>query len=123
MFLKLNNVLLIYRNKIDDVLANGGRYDALVKSFQNPLVNRRKTDGEPLSHPTAVGAMIHLDRVVAILKETEAIDERILVHAAIYSVGHRPQTKEQASLVKDLWNSGVRATVVDHCQVFIFFCL
>lgn len=108
---------MIYRNKIDDVLATGGRYDALVKHFQNPLVNRRRMDGEAPSQPTAVGAMIHLDRVVAKIKETEGSTERALVYAAVYTVGNCPQTKEQASLVKDLWNNGVRATVLDHCQV------
>ena len=89
----------------------------MVRSFQNALVNRKKVDGEPMSQPTVVGGLIHLDRVAAILKETEVVEERVLVYAAIYSVGYRPQTKEQASLVKDLWNNGVRATVLDHCQV------
>ena len=48
---------------------------------------------------------------------TENPDERVLISCVICSVGHRSQTKEQASLVRDLWNVGVRATVLDHCQV------
>lgn len=103
-------------------MATGGRYDALVKSFHNPLVSRRKADGEPLSQPTVVGALIHLDRVSNLLKETEGIGERVLVYAAVYTVGYRPQTKEQASLVKDLWNNGIRATVLDHFQV-VYTCM
>jgi hypothetical protein len=71
-----------------------------------------------MSQQTVVGGLIHLDRIAAILKECEVVEERVLVYAAIYSIGCRPQTKEQASLVKDLWNNGVRATVLDHCQVF-----
>jgi hypothetical protein len=74
-----------------------------------------------MSQPTVVGGLIHLDRVAAILKETEVVEERVLVYVAICTVGYRPQTKEQASLVKDLWNNGVRATVLDHCQVLIIF--
>lgn len=104
------------RNKIDDVLATGGRYDALVKSFQNPLIVRRKADGEPVSQPSVVGGLIHMDKVATILRESEVLEERTLVYAAIYTVGYLPDTKEQASLVKDLWNNGVRATVLDHCQ-------
>ncbi len=114
----INVIFFIHRTKIDDVLATGGRYDALVRSFQNALVNRRRVDGEPMSQQTVVGGLIHLDRIAAILKECEVVEERVLVYAAIYSIGCRPQTKEQASLVKDLWNNGVRATVLDHCQVF-----
>lgn len=73
-----------------------------------------------MSQPTVVGGLMHLDRVAAILKETEVVEERVLVYVAICTVGYRPQTKEQASLVKDLWNNGVRATVLDHCQVLYF---
>lgn len=98
-------------------MATGGRYDALVKSFHNPLVIRRKIDGESPSQPTVVGASIHLDRVATLLKETEGVGERVLVYAAVYTVGYCPQTKEQAALVKDLWNNGIRATVLDHFQV------
>lgn len=102
-------------------MATGGRYDALVKSFHNPLVNRRKIDGEPLSQPTVVGAMIHMDRVSTLLKETEGVGERMLVYAAVYTVGYSPQTKEQTSLIRDLWNNGIRATVLDHFQVICTF--
>lgn len=116
---RCNNWMIYSRNKIDDVLATGGRYDALVKCFRNPLVVRRKADGEPINLPSVVGGLIHLDKVTTMLKESEVLEERVLVDAAIYTVGYLPDTKEQASLVKDLWNNGVRATVLDHCQVFI----
>lgn len=61
-----------------------------------------------------------MDKVATILRESEVLEERTLVYAAIYTVGYLPDTKEQASLIKDLWNNGVRATVLDHCQVFHF---
>ena len=107
----------VFRSKIDDVLATGGRYDSLIKCFENPLVNRRKIDAESSHQPTVVGGVIHLDRISTILKGSEGADERVLVYAAVYAVGSRPQTKEQASLIKDLWNNGIRAIVLDHCQV------
>jgi len=103
------------------VLAAGGRYDALVKSFENPLINRRnKMDGETVLQPTVVGGSIYLDKVVTLMKNLDRPDERVLITAAICTVGYRPQSKEQASLVRDLWNAGVRATVLDHCQVGLF---
>lgn len=102
------------------MLASGGRYDALIKTFQNPLINRRRADGEPIKQPTVVGAVIHVERLATILKENENVDRRIHVDAAVCTVGHRPQTKEQAALVKDLWNNGIRATILDHCQVSSF---
>ena len=58
-----------------------------------------------------------MDKVVSILKEMENPEEHVLVTAVICTLGYRPQIKEQASLVRDLWNNGVRATVLDHCQV------
>ncbi|XP_046647623.1 LOW QUALITY PROTEIN: eIF-2-alpha kinase GCN2-like [Daphnia pulicaria] len=74
------------KTKIDDVLATGGRYDALVRSFQNALVNRNKVDGEPMSQPTVVGGFIHLDRVAAILKETEVVERNSIITVFIINI-------------------------------------
>lgn len=97
-------------------MASGGRYDKLVTSFRKPLIVRRKGEEEP-SQPAIVGGSVHMDKVVSILKDTGNSEEQMLVSAVICTLGYRPQIKEQASLVKDLWNNGVRATVLDHCQV------
>lgn len=108
---------MLFRSKIAEILASGGRYDALITSFRNPLIVRRKGDGEEITQPACVGGSIHMDKVVSILKEMENPEEHVLVTAVICTLGYRPQIKEQASLVRDLWNNGVRATVLDHCQV------
>jgi hypothetical protein len=58
----------------------------LVRSFQNALVNRKKVDGEPMSQPTVVGGLIHLDRVAAILKETEVVERNSIIMVFIINI-------------------------------------
>ena len=101
-------------------MATGGRYDSLVASFRNPVVNRSRMmeSDESMAYPAAVGALIHVDKVISILKEHHD-ESAALVDVAISTVGHQPLTKEQASLVKDFWNNGIKATIVDHFEVII----
>ena len=40
------------------------------------------------------------------------------VDVVVATVGPQPLTRQQAALVSELWNGGVRATTLDHCQVF-----
>ncbi len=58
----------------------------MVRSFQNALVNRNKVDGEPMSQPTVVGGFIHLDRVAAILKETEVVERNSIITVFIINI-------------------------------------
>ena len=97
-------------------MASGGRYDALVTSFRKAHIVRRKGE-EEVYQPAIVGGSIHVDKVVSILKDMGNSEEQVLVSAVICTLGYRPQIKEQALIVRDLWNNGVRATVLDHCQV------
>ena len=68
---------------------------------------------ESMTYPAAVGALIHVDKVISILKEHHD-ESAALVDVAISTVGHQPLTKEQASLVKDFW-------IISRFQFFKFY--
>jgi len=116
------------RNMLIEVLATGGRYDDLVASFRNQssikFINRIshcqpiiKMENDTVSPPCAIGAVIHLDKLISVVKESCSKEEGMVVSVVVCTVGHRPLTKEKAWLVRDLWNSGITATTMDHLQV------
>ena len=118
-----------------ETLAVGGRYDALLTSYHNPLLVRVKTDSAaPESTTTTtttttpaavVGAVLYSDKIVAVVKEDDvarhqftAADVAVCTPAAATAAA-RPAsvTKELALLLRQLWNRRVRASPVDHLQV------
>lgn len=116
------------RNMLIEVLATGGRYDDLVASFRNQssikFINRIshgqptiKMENDVVSPPCAIGAVIHLDKLISVVKESCSKEESMVASVVICTVGHRPLTKEKAWLIRDLWDSGITATTMDHLQV------
>ncbi|CAL8138262.1 unnamed protein product [Orchesella dallaii] len=112
------------KNKMTvDVIAAGGRYDALIESFrsalglESELIAAASKEHYSQSH-SAVGISISFDKLVAGYDGEDCSEwqRRGTVDAVICSVGHHPLSKEKLELMKELWAHGIKCSVLECSQ-------
>nr|CAD7397393.1 unnamed protein product [Timema cristinae] len=104
-----------------EVVAAGGRYDAMLASFRHNL-ELTGVSGKGLSQ-AATGVSISLDRLVSALQELEEGEEEGddtpfgALDVVVCSLGRSPMVREKCTLIRELWAAGIRATILDAIQV------
>lgn len=95
-----------------EVLAAGGRYDSMIKSFRS--IVEQATMLSLNIQQSGVGVSIALDKVVqAIQKESEEIVRQDYYNVVVCSVGIKPLLKEKTQILKRLWSIGIRYVLVE----------
>nr|CAD7463560.1 unnamed protein product [Timema tahoe] len=103
-----------------EVVAAGGRYDAMLASFRQNL-ELTGVSGKGLSQ-AAAGVSISLDRLVSALQELEEGEEEGddtpfgALDVVVCSLGRSPMVREKCTLIRELWAAGIRATILDAIQ-------
>ncbi|KAK7862324.1 hypothetical protein R5R35_005220 [Gryllus longicercus] len=94
-----------------DVIAAGGRYDSLVAMFRQRLEDAGMQLREVKQ--SAIGVSIALDKIILALQE-ESLPA--MLDAVVCSLGNNPMLKEKATLVRDMWASGIRTLLMEGVQ-------
>lgn len=99
-----------------EVLAAGGRYDSMIKSFRNVIEQATMLSLD--TQQSGVGISISLDKLVqAIQKENEEMPKCDNLDVVVCSVGIKPLLKEKSQLLKRLWSLGIRYVLIEASSV------
>ncbi|XP_025831674.1 eIF-2-alpha kinase GCN2 [Agrilus planipennis] len=102
------------KRHVYEVIAAGGRYDNMIRSYRNIKEQANTLNKEIEQH--AVGISISLDKLVQAVQE-ENYDEMTLLDAIVCSLGPKNFVNEKAQIVKDLWSAGIRASIIDALNI------
>ncbi|KAK6635786.1 hypothetical protein RUM44_001040 [Polyplax serrata] len=91
-------------------LISGCRFDGLLTSFRR-LFELADSHTEN-NNPSAVGLTVHLDKVVAVLKEDNILSEYVIV----YSFGYNSFSRLNESIVKKLWSAGIKCYIEQNME-------
>lgn len=104
-----------------DIMAAGGRYDHLIKSFASNISLGSCDSTFKELNQSAVGISLSMEKLVSIVSSgaSSATSEQQFnsVDILIYSPSHQQSvTKEMADLASKLWGHGIKCVVCDHHQ-------
>ncbi|CAG7836539.1 unnamed protein product, partial [Allacma fusca] len=99
-----------------DVVAVGGRYDALIDKFRSTLEMYGQTSKDITQ--SGVGISISLDKLVAGMytEDREKIGAVRIVEVLICALGHHPMSKEKITIMKDFLAHGIQCSLLDESQ-------
>ncbi|XP_017783992.1 PREDICTED: eIF-2-alpha kinase GCN2 [Nicrophorus vespilloides] len=95
-----------------DVLAAGGRYDNMIRTYRNTVVQDNESSMD--IKQSAVGVSISLDKLTsAMQKNQDDMTNFAYLDVAVCSLGTNAFIKEKSKVLKDLWCAGIRCTLID----------
>ncbi|CAK9814660.1 eIF-2-alpha kinase GCN2 [Anthophora quadrimaculata] len=97
----------------EEVIAAGGRYDKMLSSFKKVLERTGMASKEIKQY--GAGISISLEKLVSAVSETSESLEctKYGIDVAISCMGNRHREKEMIDLLKELWNFGLKVTILD----------
>ncbi|XP_026672144.1 uncharacterized protein LOC108628228 [Ceratina calcarata] len=100
------------RRSGEEVISAGGRYDKMLNSFKKILEPTEMASKEIKQY--GAGISISLEKLVSAVSEmTDSLDCKYGIDVAISCIGNRNREKEMIDLLKELWNLGLRVTILD----------
>ncbi|CAH0551983.1 unnamed protein product [Brassicogethes aeneus] len=96
-----------------EVLAAGGRYDSMIATHRNIMLQANMLDKDV--HQSAVGVSISLDKLVQAIQRESGDEVTVPDHldVAVCSIGTKPMLKEKAKILKSLWAGGIRCFLIE----------
>lgn len=90
-----------------DVIAAGGRYDSLINMF-------RQLDATKECSQYAAGISLSLDKIVSALQADNY--KASTLDVLVCSLGQNSMTREKVGILKELWNAGIKSSLLDTTQ-------
>lgn len=102
-----------HKHNYKEVLAAGGRYDAMIHSYKR-MMETASMSGKDIQQ-SAVGISLSLDKLIQTItrEENEDLPRFASFDVAVSSVSTKPMTREKTKMLRDLWTVGIRAVLIE----------
>ncbi|XP_044265056.1 eIF-2-alpha kinase GCN2 [Tribolium madens] len=101
-----------HRHGNKEVLAAGGRYDAMITSYRRIMENANILSRD--IRQSAVGISLSLDKLVQAVDDLPSLE---VLDVAVCSVGTKQLLKEKTQILRNLWSVGVRCAMIEATNI------